>query len=204
MKRASSFTLIELLIASSILVILMVTVYSGFRTGIFSYRNIEETLDATQAARQILERLNSDLRNSFAYSDNETGFAGTGKEVAFLTLVDTFKDDLPTRDYAFISYRMEGDKLMRVCRKDKEALNTRSEISPQEMASGLEITFTYFKPSSTDSSLEEKDSWNVGNSQEEKQKLPAAVKVKLTLKGKNRQEFERKIFLSLPGKTEIK
>lgn len=197
MRKNNAFTLIELLIASSIFVIVILTIYSAFHTGIFGYRNIEETITIYQTARQILDRINLDLRNSFAYSNNETKFIGNPKDITFLTLVNTFSEDRIVQDYAFVFYKLEGDKLMRLCRKNKEALNENSGILPEEMASGVEMTFSYFYIDSPNNSLKEKDLWNAQDKPEEKQKLPVAIKVKLTIKNKIQQEFERKIFLSL-------
>lgn len=204
MRKNKAFTLVELLITSSIFVIVILTIYSAFCTGIFGYRNIEETIAVYQAARQILDRINLDLRNSFVYSNNETKFIGSPKDITFLTLVNTFSEDRIVQDYALVSYKLKGDKLMRLCRKNKEALNENSGILPEEMASGVEMTLTYFYIDPVNHSLKEKDSWNIQDNPEERQKLPVAIKVGLIIKNKIQQEFERKIFLSLAETKEVR
>ncbi|MCX5715091.1 MAG: prepilin-type N-terminal cleavage/methylation domain-containing protein, partial [Candidatus Omnitrophica bacterium] len=68
MKKTKAFSLVELLIASAIFAVVMVSIYSAFRTGIFGYKNIRENIEIYQSARFILERINLDLRNAFAYS----------------------------------------------------------------------------------------------------------------------------------------
>jgi len=191
MKKTKAFTLVELLIASSIFAIIMLTIYSAFHTGIFSYRNIERAIDAHQAAGQILERINLDLRNSFVYSADETRFEGKNKQISFLALVDSYQEDKIAQDYTFISYGLEGDKLMRLCRKNQEALNDRAEIRPEEMADNVDIVFSYFYIDPADNSLKEKDIWD------DQKNLPAAVKINLTLNGKTESNFERIIYLPL-------
>lgn len=196
MKNAKALTLLELLIASSIFVVVMVSIYSAIHAGVFGYRNIEETLDTYQAARSILERINLDISNSFAYQDGNTKFSGNEKELSFLTLVDTFRGDKITQEYAFVSYKLEEDKLMRLCRLNQESLNDKSEVQPKEFAFNVEINFKYGYIPAEQQEIDFKKSWAI-DSDEEKKALPLAVKIDLTVKGKAGQKFERTIFLPL-------
>ncbi len=193
------FTLIELLIASSIFSIIMITVYSAFHTGIFGYKDIEKTVDVYQAARQVLGRINLDLRNSFAYSENEAKFLGNNSGISFLTTVDTFYNEKAVPVYAFVAYQVEGEKIMRLCRQGQESLNENSQIEPEEMAKGLEsIIFRYGYVLGGDQDIKWKDTWGAaGDSPEEQKILPNAVKVKLTIKNDVKYSFERTIFLPL-------
>jgi len=193
MRRSQGFTLVELLIASSIFVVVMFTIYSAFNSGIFGYRNMEEVMDTYQAARQILERLNLDLRSSFIYSPEDVKFSGTNKQFSLLALVDVYEVNKVTQKYASISYALEGNKLERLCRTDQEALNKNSEIIPEEMADNAEISFSYLYLDHTDNSLKEKEVW------EEKLILPLAVKIDLTIKSKIEAHFERTVYLPLGG-----
>lgn len=188
-RKERALTLIELVITASIFVAIMAAVYSAFHTGMFGYRHIEETIDAYQAARQALERINLDLRNSFAYSAQDTRFAGNKNTLSFLTIVDTFSKAKIMQDYAFVSYRLEGNKLMRLCRRSQEALNDKSGIGPQEMAvDAKDIIFSYGYKETDGREIKWKNSWD------DREVLPLAVKVKLTLGNKTKQEFERTIF----------
>lgn len=195
----NGFTLVELLIASSIFVIVMVTVYSAFHTGMFGYKNIDVTLTAYQAARQTLERLNSDVRNTFGFSQTEAGFSGDKSRVSFFAITDTFDNGGIKQDYSLISYQREGDKLMRLCRREKESLNNKSEIKAEEISADVEdIIFNYGYVAAGEDTLSWKDSWgDESASLEEKEKLPAALKVKLIIKNAKGFEFERTIFLPL-------
>ncbi len=182
----------------------MSTIYSAFHTGLFGYRNIEETIDVYQSARIILGRISLDLRNFFAYSQDNTKFIGTENEISFFTLVDAFTNNVIGQDYASITYKLEGDRLMRLCRKDKEALNDKSKIEPEEMAANIEtIKFSFGYIDSTDNSLKFKDTWAGEDAPDEKKLSPIEVKVKLTLRNKTiKQDFERSVFLPLAKKNE--
>jgi len=194
------YTLVELLIASLILAVIMLTVYSAFHTGVFGFRDIEENINIYQTARHILGRIDLDLRNSFVYSaGQETKFQGEAGTVSFLTLVDVYDDKSIRRKYAFVSYQVmpaEGDykKIMRLCRLDKEALNDKSEATkPQEMASDVDgLAFSYCDKDTEGNLKDWQDSWPADEPQEKI--LPAAVKITLTIKKK---QFTRTIFLPL-------
>lgn len=198
MKNYRSFTLVEVLIASAIFIVVMVAIYSAFHSGIFGYRNIEDTLDLYQASRLILERINLDLKNSFIYQQNkEAKFLGSKDAVSFLTLVDTFGENKILPAYAYVSYKLEENKLLRLCRKNQESLNEKSEVLPEEMSSSIQkLDFSYGYIDPQDKTLKFKDSWGT-DSEDEKKNLPEAVKVSLTLKGKRAESFERTIYLTL-------
>lgn len=191
-KRSQALTLIELIISSLILTIIMATIYSAFHKGIFGYRNIEEAIYNSQTASHVLGQLNLDLKNSFSYSKDRSMFTGEKNKISFLTLVDTFLDDSAIQNYAFVSYKLEGNKLMRLCRKAKESLNDNAEAEPEEMALEIkEIDFSYGFLGADNQTIE----WK--NLLDDDSLLPIAVKIKLTIKNKIKQNFERTIFLAL-------
>ncbi len=198
MRQNNSFTLIELLIASSISIAIMITLYLSFNAGIFGYRRIEEVLTTSQVAVKVLGRINLDLRNSFAYSVSEAGFEGNKDEIVFFTLVDTFRENKTAQDYASVSYGLEGDKLLRSCRRNQDSLSNKTKTKAQILAPDLEgIFFSYGEINPEKQILEWKDAWNRTSP------LPVAVKVILTIKNKvkqdkeMKQDFERIIFLPL-------
>jgi len=192
MSKSKAVTLAELLITSAITLVILLTIYSAFNAGIFSYRNIQENFDSFLTASKILEWLNLDIRNSFIYSPEQAGFAGNKNELSCLTLVNTFNKEDLRQDYAWISYKLEDNKLMRLCRRNKDSLNEKSESAPEEMAANVaEINFNYGYQELPGGELKfDKEAWD------SKTKLPLAVKVKLTLKNnKGAQDFARTIYL---------
>jgi prepilin-type N-terminal cleavage/methylation domain-containing protein len=197
MRKRKGFTLVEVLVSASIFLVVLVTIYSAFHTGVFGYRNIEDRISLYQSARFILERLNLDLRNSFAYSEDDSKFQGSKEEISFLTLVDTFTPEATPREYSLISYRAQGERLLRLCRKNKQSLNEDSGVLPEDMNQGLkELAFEYGYIDPTDKSLKFKDTWAMGRDAESERKgMPAAIKIKLVLKNKTLQDFQRTIYL---------
>lgn len=194
MERTKAFSLVEALIASSIFVVVMTTIYSSFQAGIFGNKDIEENINIYQTARQILEQINLNLRNAFSYSADESKFTGEKDKLSFLTLVDSYQEEKILQDYAFVSYELQGDKLMRRCRRNQEALNDKSEIEPEEIGSYVdEIIFSYGYIEGGSQDLKWKDFWDG------KTKLPLAVKVELSLKNKIKHDFVRTIYLPLAG-----
>ncbi len=212
MKNTRGFTLIELLIASAIFAVVMVSIYSAFRTGIFGYKNIQENIEIYQSARFMLERINLDLRNAFGFSTDKARFSGSKEGMSFFSIADTFYGGQPAQDYALISYELKNGKLMRACRKDIETIPEQPDIAPQELPGNVDsFTLTYAYLDKDKKTIIWKDSWMVqqGASQDEEKQLPIAVKINLKLKNNPEdyprirsswtEEFERTVFLPLGG-----
>lgn len=193
MKKTKGLTLTELLIATAIFALVLLTVYASFHAGVLGFQNIEEAIGVSQSARQIFERINLDLRNYFVYKKaDDSKFTGNPNDISFLTLVDNYSKDKIRQEFAFVSYKLEGDKLMRLCRLNAEALKEESAVLPEELSSGIkEITFKYgYEPTSgSESIVFDKDSWQNNPA------LPLAVKVILVFKNSAKDTFERTIFL---------
>jgi type II secretory pathway component PulJ len=184
MRKISGFSLLELLITSSLFLILMLVIFSSFRTGVLGYKNIDKAIDSQILGQRILEMLNLDLRNAFAYSESQTKFQGAKNHLAFLAV--------RTEALSFISYKLEGDRLFRLSRKNKESLNPESEAVPKLIATNIEeFALNYAYGIDGDKSLKWQESWD------ETEKLPQAVKVRLVLKENPQRSFERAIFLPL-------
>ncbi|MDD5729678.1 MAG: prepilin-type N-terminal cleavage/methylation domain-containing protein [Candidatus Omnitrophica bacterium] len=188
--KTKGFTLVEMLIAASIFVVVAVSIYSAFQTGMFGYSRINTTLSVYQNASLIFDRIDTDLRNCFAYTENKTNFSGTKSELRFFSLVSGFSGGIPVRNFSFIDYKMDKDKLLRLCRINKESLNDASEIKPEEMASKIDgISFSYGYMPEADQPLVWKDTWD------EPKALPDAVKIKLNVKDKIQKEFQRTVYI---------
>jgi len=198
MKKKASFTLVELLIGISIFTVAVVSIYSSLRSGFFGYSNIEQNIEVYQSARAALQQLNRDLRNSFSYSAGQVNFSGDKESLSFFTIVDSYQQERMEEEYAYVSYFLEEERLLRLCRKNKEALKEDSLVEPQELLSGAKITFAYAQGYAGEE-LSFKDSWGVAdNPPEEEACFPLAVKVTLQIKkGKIEKGFERTVFFPL-------
>lgn len=183
MKKNEAFTLVELLISLSIFAVIMIALYSAFSTGIGGLRKIESSALACESGYFALERINKDLRNSFAYLPDNVKFSGNGAGLSFLTR-------LP--DFSFVKYSLGDKTLFRLVRTNQDALKDSSETKPRILAKNVATaSFTYIYPDPASGELKETDIWNDPSA------LPAAVRVEITLEGKKESPFIRTIYL--PG-----
>lgn len=174
MSDKKGFTLIELLITITIFSVIILGLYSTFHTGVFSYERLDKILLVYQNARKIFNRIDLDLKNTFSYSDNETRFIGDPGHLSFLTLV--------AGSFSSISYEQTEDKLLRF-----------SSGNPRVLGRNIkELSFSYGFPTGEEDVYNWKDEW--GKIEEEKNKLPLAVRIKLIL---GEIKFEKLVFLPL-------
>ena len=190
MKSHRAFTLVELMLASAIFVVVLVAVYSSFRAGLFGYKDISANIEISQKAKLALERINTDLRNSFIFQSGDTKFFGSADTIGFLSLVDTYTADAFITNYAWVRYRVVDGALMRLCRKNELSLKDDASVAEQELASGVsEFSLVYLEYDSDTNTFNEYSSWT------KLDKLPEAVKVRITFTGVSDNPFERTIFL---------
>lgn len=190
MNTKKAFTLLELLVSSVILAVVMAGVYTAFYSGTFGYKDIAENIDTVQGARRVFSRINIDLQNSFSYSQSQSKFSGDETNISFLSLVDGLSEGEMVAQYSSVSYKFEDNRITRLVKKDKDALNASVDIEPQEIADGIdELSFSYGYSQGADKPLEWKEAWD------NLTVMPSAVKVRVVFEGKVPQEFERAIFL---------
>jgi len=198
MNKTKGLTLLELIIASAIFTVIMAVLYTSFSSGIFGTKSIDDSIKVTGGARLILGKLNSDLINSFVFSDEEARFSGREDELSFMTLTDSFIEGTFFREYSKVSYTQDQERLLRVCRRNKQSLDPNSEVTPQELSAGAQIKFEYGYYSIPDERIIFKDSWATEGTEallEEEKNPPLAVKVNLTLGSSDAESFERTIYI---------
>ena len=179
----------ELLIASAIMFVVMVVIYSGFQGGIFSSRRITASLERHQAAGYALGRINADLRNAFPYSKDETKFRGDSDHIGFLTLTDEEGVDGLDEEYDHVSYELEGDRLMRVALRSKDSLDENAEPRRDELLDGVAgLAFSYGLSAEGAADVDWQETWSDGR------RLPLKIRVTLVLKDADgREVFTREI-----------
>lgn len=216
MKKNYGFTLIELLIAASIFSVVILSIYSAFQTGILSYRKVDSAFETYQTARIALNRMELDLKNSFAYGDTEgSRFSGKEDSLDFFSVVDYYRDKLNT-DICRIKYEWDENKkvLKRFCYMGLDALKEDLQQEAGELASNIEkISFEYaFATNNPDNPYIWQKSWPEGDTAQIAQQvktIPLAVKVTLFVieKGKPGKvksiEFNKTISLPLGETTPV-
>ncbi len=185
-----SFTLVELLITLSIFSIVILSLYSAFHTGIFSYNRLDNSISLYQTARKVLNRIDLDLKNIFSYSNEDTGFVGGKDWLNFFTLIGS--------DFSSVSYERKETNLLRLCKKGIETLKENISMRPKVLAKNIkEIDFSYGFLTDEKNVLVWEDNW--ADTDIEKGNLPLAVKISLTLEENSKKgrdiKFEKIISL---------
>lgn len=196
-RNQRGLTLLELLIAGSIFVVVMATVYAGFSSGVFGVRDIEKKIVFSTGASRIMGSINKDLRNAFIFKENQGGLSGDESGMEFFSLTDLYSGEENNFAFSRVAYTQDGEKLFRLCKTGKEALKDDSVILPEEISRRTRIEFEYGYIPAGEEEIRFKDSWGRlqpgAPENDESGPYPLAVKVTLTFEGK--ESFERTIYL---------
>lgn len=145
-KRA--FTFIELLIATLIFSVVVVSIYSVFQAGLLTYSKLDSSYDIYQSARASLNKIESDLKNAFAYigTDNKSDFLGSNESLEFFTALDYYKDGELNTDICRIEYGWnESNKILtRNCYIGLSAISATGEAESENLVPGaIKVKFEY-------------------------------------------------------------
>ena len=182
MKKNRSFTLIELLIATAIISVVLLSLYSAFQTGMRTYKMMDSSFNIYQTARILFNRMEVDLKNSFAYRDDNSEFKGGKQSLEFFSDIERFKDGKSYPAICRIKYELDGKKLNRSLWEGLEAAK-EVDVKPEELSQEIEkISFQYAHATKDpDKPIEWLDSWPKGDDAEQVKVLPLAVKVDLSI-----------------------
>ena len=191
MKKASGFTLIEILIAIFILTTVLTTVYAAY-TGTFRIVKDTQREDIIYSmARTAINRMRVDLESacgygsSFKFDSTEIEKEGF-MELSFLSSAHLNFHDEKSSGIAVIIYLvMEGDEkegyiLKRKDRLYRESPEETKEVSREggyTLCKGLQsLTYKFY-----DNSGEKYDSWDSeSDSKTQKDKVPAIVSIQMS------------------------
>ena len=196
MKRREGFTLLELLLAVSLSSVIILGLYSALQTGILSYDKIERASEVYQTARVVLNRMETDFKNSYIYSQADSRFKGSkaGQTVEFCSVLDIFDK---AQSYVFpcrIKYELSNQVLKRTLYRGLQVSEENPLVEAQELSlvtKELVLEFAYLSDD-PNKNIEWQESWPAGQGKPDQQKgLPLAVKIKLSLieKDKHGQEI---------------
>ena len=187
LKFPAGFTLVELIISGAIILLVSITVYSVFSSGINVWRKADQVKSNGFGLRLAVEKLSSELRNSFKFST--IPFEGTEDSIAFAALVDN--------GVSRISYFINDDNVF--CRRlqNYPEVFKKGESGKYDLlltgVTKLKFSFCYLDNASGE--YKWKDAWVKG----EQDTLPQAVKMELTFKNKSEGEskFTKTIFIPI-------
>lgn len=174
MKNKKGFTLIEILIAFTLSLLVVLIIFSAFRLSERSYMKVSENEDLSLRIRVVMERLGWLIRGAYPYivvdgEEKRVLFRGESRELGFVTTsISSVKEDL---------YDKAGVKWIEVF-SDDGGLKIREGV----FFKGESDSDTYvLEPSLKELSLSYFDPEDGGWYQEwdsEKSYLPSAIKVK--------------------------
>jgi len=183
-KRISGFTLMEVLVATSIFAVVVVSIYSAFHTGMQAYRKVDASFGIYQTARLVFARIESDLRNSFVYTEDDSRFTGTADSFNLLSVLPSYDNSgKASLNICRVKYAMQDGGFARSLFKGLEAFKEGPKDEPQTLSSSIKaVSFEYaFSKREFSETYEWQDSWPKRDEEEQKKSLPLAVKIKLSI-----------------------
>lgn len=184
-RKKKSFTLIEVLITSAITGIIILSVFSAFNTGFLAYKRVDSAFDIYQQARIIFSKLETDLRNSFAYSKDASCFKGSAQSMDFFNISDIYGQDKQHSELCYIKYQFDGSILRRSVYAGIAALGDYADDEEQKFSntvSSIDLEYACINEDD-EKSITWQDSWP--QTEEQIRQLPRAVKIKLSLMNKD-------------------
>lgn len=181
--KKKAVTLIELLLATSISSVIILSLYSAFNTGLLSYRQIDSSLTNFEALRLAFARAENDLRNSFPYSAADSMFKGNASGADFFSL---------SAGLLRAEYFLENETLVRVTSQNLETLEGQGQKQKQVLLNSVkEINFEYaFATQNPDKPYDWQAYWPKEGDSAQQKTLPLAAKIKISLNVKGGKKGE--------------
>jgi len=171
----NAFTLLELLITSSIVAIIALAIFSTFSMGIRAYKRVHYFGLAQADVLLSFEKLEKDLHNTLNFSGID--FIGENRKVSFAGLIGPQANSALGR----LTYYLDTKNLSLV--KEERAYSQDSPTS-KALASIKDVAFTYYYFDPQAREYVWQDSWQSVNG------IPKAVRVKAVFKSENDKDVE--------------
>jgi type II secretory pathway component PulJ len=167
--------------------LLLLSVYSAFRTGLLSHEKIDASTSLYQKARLSLSLIEAELKNTFVYAKTDSKFVGSSESMVFFSILDAYdKEGKIFPNIGYIRYKIFDNFLKRKAFKGMLALKVLQDSEDEDeffLSDVKELTLQFAAPSVvTDKLYEWQNSWPRDGDPDQKKQLPLAVKIKLVLK----------------------
>lgn len=159
-----AFTLIELLIGLAIFSVIIISIYSVFSIGVFSWDKIDKRLTKDQDVLILFSVLAKEIRNAISYGDNSLD--GDNENLNFHSIKNISENNIDLNYIAQINYFVENGYL----KKKEGLLKKDSEVIIVPLIKIDHLKFSY---------LIDKE-WR--DLYKDKKILPRAVKVDIAIK----------------------
>lgn len=185
-QSVRGYTLVEVLITTLIFSIVILSIYSVFHTGRITYKKMDSAFELYQKARIVFNRMDRDLKNSFAYGKSNVEFSGSREGIDFFTILDSFDDaGAVLQKVAQIKYEFLDLALRRTQIEGLDILKDGTPEIAEELLDQLEyLSFQFAAPDTggAEARYAWQDIWPAEDKNQEKS-LPLAVKVEMILGG---------------------
>ena len=195
------FTLIELMVSTSILGLIGLAILTTFGSGFHVYERVQSYGGLQAEALLSVEEMSRDLNNTFAFSG--IAFEGDAQKIAFPAVIETVEtieeEERVVSSVGQIAYYLAGDDEQKILMRDEwnysqAGVGDKSKDDQSGFFSYVkDLQFSYYFFDKENEEYIWKDSW----SEEEDKGLPAAVKINLTYEDRGRDiAFLRTVFLA--------
>lgn len=186
-RHTQGFTLVELLIATSIFVVTIISVYAAFQTGVVTYHKIDSAFSVYQTARILLQRLETELTNACMFSKEGSGFRGKADALEFFSVSSVFKNGAFSANVLRLKYELQTNALRRSVATGGEIIKEGGETIETLSDDIKEISFWYASHSNApEEAYDWQQIWPKPNDAGQLKSLPLAVKIRLTVIERNR------------------
>lgn len=143
MRYQKGFTLVEILIASVILGVILVSLFTAFQAGLTAYRRTEEGLLENRGASIFFFQLDQELRNAVPYSKHP--FEGTSEKISFPAWLKSYTPEGTEKGIYLIEYRWKHGQVIRTQRKLTNKLKEKSAVTETVLDALLDCRFEFLK-----------------------------------------------------------
>jgi len=208
-KSGSGFTLIEIMLAVSILAMVIATIFTSFRIGINAWEKGESKIEAFQTKRAVNALIFREIKSAYPYTITPGELDTHSKYNAFFGESDSLK----FVSYASTTGRSTGLSLIEIWSEKNEGLflgerealvsnlsdlndiDLRDEDTAEVVCSEIKkISFRYFERNKNSEEGEWLNSWDP---KDKKERLPLFIEVLLTYTDDNDEESEELLMIPI-------
>ena len=183
----NGFTLLELLITTSLIALMGLAIYSTFARGVMVWDRGCKTDIVSQEMRFTLQNLAKELRNSFKFSGIE--FMGTKDGISFPTYVNTAEiGEAPKWEVGEVSYFYDKDASCVMRRALCVRCKAQDAKPIAQNIKNLKMSYYFFDAISK--TYKWKNSWS------DKENFPSGIRIALTIENEEEENgFVKTVYL---------
>ncbi len=187
-RAATGMTLLEVIVALTILVVIVTVLLAGLRVGVRAWEAGERRVAAQQQLRAVIELLTEALATAVPYRgrlgdglDRVTLFQGESEEIRFVTTAPPLVLDAPATPFHAVTVRRTNEDQLRLVERMVPADEPFGDDGARAI---LSRSVTAFKVEYRDGQGAWMDRWDPRNAGG----LPSAVRVGLTIRERGQAE----------------